>query len=390
MPSSRLLIALSVMLGAYTFSVSSFPVLLPEVGVALGLADWQLGVVAAAFPFGRLMTNIPAGLLMTHHVRRALVGAPVLMIAGVVLVAGGWGFGWIVLGQVTMSIGYALGNLASITIILRRHAGTRLASALNVSEFSAMVAVLAAVTLVGMLPGGVPWNVAFLIGCAAIVVGVGALQIALKELPPTDATRPWFARVGSERSSSSGGYTAAVMIAFAAGGLVAVTYTTLASFLIPIRGSREFALERAGIARLMMLVQTCDIVALLPVGALADARGTSRVQAGVLLAVAAAVGLIGFGTLPHVIAGCAVFGLGMAGWMLPLGLLRAATPASQIAWRTALYRVFVDGGMFLGPFLSGLLAASHPGLLPGVLLVSLVLLAGVVLFRRPLRAAASV
>src|SRR3989442_15362872 len=76
---------------------------------------------------------------------------------------------------------------------------------------------------------------------------------------------------------------------------------------------------------------------------------------------------MGFGPLPLVVAGCVVFGLSMAGWMLPVGLLRAATPAAQVAWRTARFRVFVDGGMFLGPVASGLLGAAHARVLPATL-----------------------
>jgi hypothetical protein len=72
----------------------------------------------------------------------------------------------------------------------------------------------------------------------------------------------------------------------------------------------------------------------------------------------------------------------MAGWMLPLGLLRSATPASQVAWRTALYRVCVDGGMFLGPVLSGILASTYPRLLPSVLVIVLALLAGALVLAR--------
>jgi hypothetical protein len=87
------------------------------------------------------------------------------------------------------------------------------------------------------------------------------------------------------------------------------------------------------------------------------------------------------------VAGCVLFGLAMAGWMLPLGMLRAGTPASQVAWRTALYRVFVDGGLFLGPFLSGVLAAHHGGLLPAALALLLVGLAAAILLRRGGRAA---
>ena len=117
-----------------------------------------------------------------------------------------------------------------------------------------------------------------------------------------------------------------------------------------------------------MIAQATDILTLLPVGALADRRGTARVLGAILMVFAAAMAPIGFGTtLPMLQAGCVLFGLSMAGWMLPLGVLRAVTSSPRVAWRLSLYRVVVDGGMFLGPFLSGLLATRYPRLLPAVL-----------------------
>jgi hypothetical protein len=92
------------------------------------------------------------------------------------------------------------------------------------------------------------------------------------------------------------------------------------------------------------------------------------VLGGVLLVFALALGLVGFGSLPLVAVGCALFGFSMAAWMLPLGILRAVTPPAQVAWRTALYRVSVDGGMFAGPFVSGLLGGGQAGVLPGVMM----------------------
>ena len=58
-----------------------------------------------------------------------------------------------------------------------------------------------------------------------------------------------------------------------------------------------------------------------------------------------------------VIAGCVLFGVGLASWMLPVAVLNRDGSAQRVAWRTALYRVGVDAGVFLGPVLSGLLAA---------------------------------
>ncbi len=104
------------------------------------------------------------------------------------------------------------------------------------------------------------------------------------------------------------------------------------------------------IARTLMIAQATDILTLLPVGALADRRGTARVLGAILVVFAAAMAPIGFGTtLPMLQAGCVLFGLSMAGWMLPLGVLRAVTSSPRVAWRLSLYRVVVDGGMFLGP-----------------------------------------
>jgi hypothetical protein len=50
-------------------------------------------------------------------------------------------------------------------------------------------------------------------------------------------------------------------------------------------------------------------------------------------------------------------------------------------WRVALYRVSVDGGMLLGPVLTGLLTARHTGVLPAALIVVMVTLATALLAR---------
>jgi hypothetical protein len=132
--------------------------------------------------------------------------------------------------------------------------------------------------------------------------------------------------------------------AVAAGATVALAYSTIEQFMIPVRASREFELPRAGVARLLMVMQLFDIVALVPVGLLADSRGARPVIGAILLLLAAGHVLVSFGALPVVVAGYALFGLGMAGWMLPLSVLRRETPPEHVAWRTALLRL-VDGGL---------------------------------------------
>lgn len=84
-----LIVILCVTIFGNTFSIGSFPVVLPELGRVAGLPDWQLGVVAAAFGFARMLSDVPVGLFITHHLRRALVLAPLVIIAGVLCLGTG-------------------------------------------------------------------------------------------------------------------------------------------------------------------------------------------------------------------------------------------------------------------------------------------------------------
>ena len=68
---------------------------------------------------------------------------------------------------------------------------------------------------------------------------------------------------------------------------------------------------------------------------------------------------VGLGSLPLMVLGCALFGLGMAGWMLPLAVIREHTDIPLLGWRTGLYRVGVDGAIFFGPLVCGLLGEAH-------------------------------
>ena len=82
----------------------------------------------------------------------------------------------------------------------------------------------------------------------------------------------------------------------------------------------------------------------------------ARVLAVVLLVLAGGVSAVAFGPLSIVMIGCVFSGIGLAAWMLPVTLLNRDGSARIVAWRTALYRVGMDAGVFLGPVLSGLLA----------------------------------
>jgi len=361
---------LCVMTFSNIFSGGAFPAVLPDMAKSAALADWQLGLVAGAFGFARMVADVPLGLFLTYNLRRAMWLGPLVLAIGALCLTSGGGFPILVLGRLLMGLGQALSMMGGLTAILRFQSGKSLASALNAYELSAMIGMLGGVIMIGALPSSLAWNTALLLTCAPQLIGVLVIPKLVAALPAHDG--PLFARQMTSGTTAKPAAPHAmtrdgsslVPLVFAAGGLVALAYSTMEQFLIPLRASREFGLERSGVARLLMVQQLFDIAALVPVGLLADRRGAARVLPLILLVMAAANALVAFGSLPFVVVGCALFGLSMAGWMLPLGVLRQETPAEHIAWRTGLYRVSVDGGIFLGPFLSGVLGMRHAGFLP--------------------------
>jgi MFS family permease len=366
-----LIVLLCLLVFSNTVSIGAFPALLPEIGRAGGLADWQLGALAGAFGFARMLADIPIGLFVTRDLRRALVLSPVLLSAGVLLLASAGPLPVLVLGRAVMGLGQALGLIGGLTAILRYQATGRLASALGAFEFSAMVGMLAATVALGLLPTTLSWNVALLLTSAPQFLGLALIPALLAAVPAERAAtgapfKPW--RGGADPARR---VTAGVVLAFVAGGVIALAYSTLEQFLIPLRGDREFGLTRNGIAQLLMTVQLFDIACLLPVGALADRYGTPRVLGLMLLVFGSGAALVAFGDFPALVVGCALFGLGLSAWTLPLSVLRGETPPEHVGWRTGLYRVGVDGGIFLGPFVSGLITVWLPAFLPGVLTVLL-------------------
>jgi MFS family permease len=394
----RLTVLLCITVGCSTFSVSSFPALLPDLDRIAGLSTIQLGALTASFGFARMVVDIPVGLLVTRYLRWAVIAAPLVLVAGIVMIGTGGPFAVLLSGRAVMGCAHALGMVAWLTTILRHQRGA-LGAALNAFELSAMLGMLGGVTMVGALPRTLGWNHAFLVACAPVLVSVVTAHLIVRSLPaaatmltggvddsPTPGARPRAPSAAPPSSAPRRRVPGVVVLASVAGAVIAVTYATIELFMLPLRGSREFGLDRIGVARLLTIAQVADITALLPIGLAADRLGATRMMAGVLVSLAAAALLVTFGDLTAMALASVLYGVGMAGWMLPLAILRRDTPAAHVPWRTAVYRVGVDAGLFLGPFLAGLLG-DRVWMLPSACAVVLVALA-VALFTRRVRPSA--
>ncbi|HEU4439381.1 MAG TPA: MFS transporter [Methylomirabilota bacterium] len=354
---------------ASTVCVGAFGPLLPEIARAQRLPDWELGVLAGSFGFARMAADLPVGALAMRRLATALALAPVTLLAGMLLLATAGPLPVLVLGRLLTGLAHTLVMVGSLTAVLQGPPDRRASLRLNLLEFSGMLGVLGGLVLVGLLPERWRWNLSLLVAAAPALPALGAALALARLLPPRIESAPPAVpatTAAERRRPSTRGSPPIVRLMFALGVTMALAWSAVSQFVIPLRGTREFGLDRAGISGLLSLAQILDLAVLLPVGWLADRVG----RPPVLVAVAAVLGVglftVGFGSLPMMALGCALFGLGMAGWMLPLGVIREHTDVARLGWQTGLYRVGVDGAIFLGPLVCGLLGEAHTPIFIGL------------------------
>ena len=362
-----------------TFSIGGFGPLLPEIARAQGLADWQLGVLAGAFGFARTLLDIPAGGLAGRRLGATLVAAPLFLLAGVLLLGSAGPLAILVTGRFLIGAGHALGMVAGLTALLERGEGA--AFRLNTFEFSGMLGILGGISLVGLLPADWSWNRSFLLVCSPQLVILALLPVFWRRFSPgggrarVDPAAPAVAAAAVKTPPIVAGM-------FVVGAVIALAWSSVSQFLIPLRGTREFGLDRAGNSWMLAIPQIVDLVVLLPVGYLADRLGGRAVLGAVCLALGAGTFFVGLGSFPLFVAGAALFGLGLAGWMLPVGVIREHTPLGAMGWRTGLYRVGVDAGIFFGPLVSGILGEVGAGYFVGLIGLVTLLAGARLLWRR--------
>jgi MFS family permease len=354
-------VLLCLVVFASTVCVGAFGPLLPEIARAQGLPDWQLGVLAGSFGFARMAADLPAGALTTRHLATSLTLAPIALLAGMLLLSTAGPFAVLVLGRLLTGLAHTLVMVGSLTAVLQDREGPRASMRLNTLEFAGMLGVLGGLTLVGLLPERWPWNLTLLAAAGPVLLSLAGTLVLVRTFRRHLPSAPPVAARGAPEGvpARAVALPPIVRLMFALGVVMALAWSAVSQFVIPLRGTREFGLDRSGISGLLSLAQLVDLIVLLPVGWVADRIG----RLPVLTAVAATLGLgllaVGLGSLPLLVVGCALFGLGMAGWMLPLGVIREHTDVTRLGWRTGVYRVGVDGAIFLGPLICGVLGETH-------------------------------
>jgi MFS family permease len=356
-----------------TVCVGAFGPLLPEIARTQGLADWQLGLLAGSFGFARMVADVPAGALAGGRLGTVLSVSPLVLLAGVALLGTAGPLVVLLLGRFLLGLAHTFMMVGGLSALLLDDRGRAASMRLNTFEFAGMLGVLGGLLAVGSLPAHWGWNVSLLLASTPIVIPV-AMGPLLRRRFPDHSPLHVLASPSGVSDPARGPGQRAVWLMFALGAAMALSWSSVSQFLIPLRGEREFALDRAGISRLLAMAQLVDLVALLPVGWLADRVGRREVLAGVALVLGLGTWGVGLGSFGLFATGAGLAGLGLAGWMLPLGVLREHTSPTRLAWRTGLYRVGVDAAVFVGPLACGALGPRATSVFIGLVGAALLVL----------------
>ena len=344
---------LFVLLFCNAFGVGAFGPLLPEIGRTQSLPDWQLGFVASAFGFARMAAAMPVGMLVVRRLAAALMAAPLILVLGLLLLVNARSLPVLLVGRFLLGISHTLTMVGGLTAVLLEGGGS-VSTRLNLFEFAGMLGILGGLGTVALVPAAWGWKLALALASAPVVLSLLLLPELRRRFPDAPALVRRAAAPSAEMPGRRGD-RGVVALMFGTAIVFALTWSSASAFVIPIRGTREFGLTRTGISWLLGMAQAIDLAALIPVGRLADRLGHGLIlgAASVMLGLGAVA--VGLGSRVWFGIGCACLGLGLAGWMLPLGVIRHHTPAAQLGWRTGLYRVGVDAAIFLGPLVTGLL-----------------------------------
>jgi len=343
-----------------TFALGAFPVLLPDIAQQTGYDDVALGVLAGAFGLARLLCNLPAGLLLAHHLRTAIVLGAITLTAGNLLLVSGDALWMLVMGRGLYGAGHATLLLSVLITVARFASSSGHAFSLNVVEFSGMLGMLLGMVIVAVIPEAWPWQRTMMIASAPQLAGLLLLPALLRVVSsaaPSDIAAqpigtagqalPWSELIHVNRRTA---------LAWASGFVLAVAWAAVGQFILPLRAAREFELSRIGVAMMLALPQVVDLCFLLPIGRLADRVSRVRLLGIILLVLSGGIAAMAFGSFYWAVLGCALFGIGLAAWMLPISILGRPSSPRAAALRVSLHRTFVDAGVFFGPLAAGLLA----------------------------------
>src|SRR2546428_8330902 len=121
-------------------------------------------------------------------------------------------------------------------------------------EYSGMIGVRGGLGLVGLLPGHWGWSLSLLITSSPLLLILAAVPSIRRRFPDTSsAPEPRASRTSDAGRGDR--MSATLWTMFAVGIVLGLAWSAVSQFLLPLRGPREFCLDRGGVSGLLMLAR---------------------------------------------------------------------------------------------------------------------------------------
>jgi MFS family permease len=329
------------------FGQGVFPPLLPQIMEGLGLGFATAGLLGSAFGVARLVTDVPAGMLVE---RRGAAGALHVgigcLLAGTALSAWAPTLPAMLLARGLVGVGSGLTIVVSILFLMARGPAGERTRRGNLYEVAVIGGTATSSWLGGAVAARAGWRWGF--GLALGAIALGWLVAAVRVVPATHealAPRPRSAAAGWP----TGDWGAIGAIYLATFGLAVAWSGGVATFL-PLYGGRGIGLGADLLGRALSVAYLVQAALLVPIGWAADVFGRLRVLVPGFLAMCGGILLVPYTRGPFEFgAGATVLVLGIAAWMVPPVLLAERLPGGFRGPAAGLYRCVSDLAYVLAP-----------------------------------------
>ncbi len=353
-PRSSALLALPLALltlGLTYWTVDIVSPALPDIHGSLHLTGAGAGLVFAAFFGGRLVTNLPAAMLVNRHGPRwtAAIGAILLTVGSIIAMVAG-GPLTLLPARGVQGVGVACLATAGLLSVLRARPGR--GAAMTAFNLASGLGGSAGLISGGLLTGAVGWRGVFALSAAiGAVVLAGTFFSRERALPAVATTSGGIDREPMEANADR----QALGIALAANLLVYVNYSIWVVSL-PLFAAERFHADARRIGSLLLVVNVVHLSAAIPAGRVIRHLGPSVALAG------------GFGLTALGLAGVLI--VPSEGWLLgpimlyAVGQVTGSSAAGDLLLRrgggggraVGFVRLTSDVGLVAGPAGVGLLA----------------------------------
>ncbi len=337
------------------------------------------GMIITLFGVGRLLINLPAGLLSRRYGKRALlIAGPVILLVGAIGAALASTLETLVLFRFVQGIGSGIYMTMSQALMAQVAAPNERGRIMSLYQSGLLVGTGLGPMVGGFLAAQFDLTAPF---WAYAVVCVIATLLACLVAEPTEPTEP------TDTNAASSGDKKPIRMLFADREFLLICFVNFGVFftrtasqwqLIPLLATDEDNMS-VGTIGLLLTTQALANFIILPIsGAMIDRFGAKPIS--VLSAMTMAAGLLVIAFAPTAIwiwGGMAVLGIG-GGLNAPALTSYAAdiAPAGTVAPAMGLMRTWGDAGFVLGPIIAGsLVDLSSFGTIGG-LLANAVLIAG--------------